>query len=80
MAIQDVLATTDWFKELPFTRRPMVHVVEPSDIPGLKNLTSVRLDHSYITALGLLRVAVDTLSGAPDESGLRAKLAKLLQS
>lgn len=80
MELQEVLATTDWFKTLPFSRRPVVHLVEISDIPGIKNTTATTLDHSYVTALGLLRVALDTLAGTPEESGLRAKLAKLLQN
>ena len=78
--LQDVLATTDWFKELPFARRPVVHLVETADIPGITNTTDAVLDYSYVTALGLLRVALDTLAGVPEESGLRAKLAKLLQN
>ncbi len=78
--LQEVLATTDWFKELPFSRRPMVHVVEASELPGITNHTQTKLDHSFVTALGLLRVALDTLAGAPEETGLRAKLAKLLQN
>lgn len=78
--LQDVLATTDWFKELPFARRPVVHLVESADIPGINNTTDAVLDYSYVTALGLLRVALDTLAGVPEESGIRAKLAKLLQN
>lgn len=78
--LQDVLATTDWFKELPFARRPVVHLVSIADIPGIKNSTSATLDYSYITALGLLRVALDTLVGAPESSGIRGKFAKLLQN
>ncbi len=77
--LQDVLATTDWFKGLPFSRRPIIHLVESADIPGIHNQTQVTLDHSYITALGL-RVALDTLAGIPDEEGVRGKLAKLLQN
>lgn len=78
--LQDVLATTDWFKGLPFARRPVVHLVNSSDIPGIQNQTKASLDYSYITALGLLRVALDTLAGVPEESGIRSKLAKLLQN
>lgn len=78
--LQEVLATTDWFKSLPFARRPVIHLVESADIPGIKNTTQTTLDHSFITALGLLRVALDTLAGVPEESGIRAKLAKLLQN
>lgn len=78
--LQDVLATTDWFKSLPFARRPIIHLVESADIPGIHNLTKTTLDHSYVTALGLLRVALDTLAGAPEESSIKSKLSKLLQN
>lgn len=78
--LQEVLSTTDWFKELPFARRPVIHLVNSADIPGIKNSTMSTLDHSFITALGLLRVALDTLAGSPDEGGIRAKFAKLLQN
>ncbi len=78
--LQDVLSTTDWFKELPFARRPVIHLVNSADIPGIENKTSTVLDHSYVTALGLLRVALDTLVGTPEEGGVRGKLAKLLQN
>ena len=78
--LQEVLATTDWFKELPFARRPVVHLVENADIPGIHNQTSATLDYSYVTALGLLRVALDTLAGTPEDDGIRSKLARLLQN
>ncbi len=78
--LQEVLSTTDWFKELPFARRPVIHLVDLSDIPGIENQTTTSLDHCYITALGLLRVALDTLVGSPEDSGVRGKLAKLLQN
>ena len=78
--LQEVLATTDWFKELPFARRPVVHLVENADIPGIHNRTSATLDYSYVTALGLLRVALDTLAGTPEDDGIRSKLARLLQN
>jgi len=78
--LRDVLAGTDWFKELPFSRRPVVHLIEAKEIPGIKNVANVKLDSTYITALGLLRVALDTLIGSPDGAGMRGKLTKLLQN
>lgn len=78
--LRDVLAGTDWFKELPFSRRPVVHLIEAKEIPGIRNLANVKLDSTYITALGLLRVALDTLVGSPDGAGVRGKITKLLQN
>ena len=79
-ALQEQLATSDWYEDLPFSRRPTVHLVDDEDIPGINNATETELDFSYITAFGLLRVALDTLAGSPDDSGIRAKFAKLLQN
>ena len=78
--LQEALATEEWWKDLPFSRRPVVHLLDDIDIPGIENTTDVDLDYSYITAFGLLRVALDTISGVEEDTGLRAKIAKLLQN
>jgi cell division protein FtsA len=78
--LQESLATKDWWDELSFSRRPIIHLLDDIDIPGIENITDVDLDYSYITAFGLLRVALDTLSGAEESMGLRAKIAKILQN
>lgn len=78
--LQELLATADWYIDLPFSRRPVVHLVDSSDLPGIVNRSTAELDHSFVTAVGLLRVALDTLAGAPDEGGIRAKLTKVLQN
>ena len=79
-ALQEELATNDWYTDLPFSRRPLVHLLDDVDIPGIENSTDEDLDYSFITAFGLLRVAIDTLAGTDEPTGLRAKLAKLLQN
>ncbi|MBQ3306498.1 rod shape-determining protein [Candidatus Saccharibacteria bacterium] len=80
MELQEELATADWYKNLPFARRPVIHLVEATDIPGIKNETEATLDHSFITAFGLLRVALDTLDGNPEGQTFREKLSKLLEN
>lgn len=79
-ALQEELATSDWYTDLPFSRRPLVHLLDDVDIPGIENSTEENLDYSFITAFGLLRVAIDTLAGTDEPTGLRTKLAKLLQN
>ena len=78
--IQDVLATGDWYKELPFARRPVVNLIDPDTIEGIENDTDRELDHTFITAMGLLRVGMDTLVGVPENSSFRVKLSKLLKN
>lgn len=78
--IQDVLATGNWYKDLPFARRPLVNLIDPDTIEGIENDTDRELDHTFITAMGLLRVGMDTLVGVPENSSFRAKLSKLLKN
>lgn len=79
--LQEELATSDWYSGLPFSRRPVINLLEVQGLPNLiLGKFSSKLDHSFATALGLLRVGTDTLEGAPEEGGLRAKFAKLLQN
>ncbi len=82
--LQEKLAISDWYTRLPFSRRPVIHLIDVNELPDLDtNHLNVEgaseLDHSFATALGLLRVGIDTLAGAPEENKFKAKIAKLLQ-
>ena len=77
--IPEILATGDWYKGLPFSRRPIVSLIDPNDVPGITNDTDRELDHTFVTAMGLLRVGIDTLIGT-DNNSFRAKLARLLRN
>ncbi len=78
--IPEVLATGDWFKNLPFSRRPIVSLIESDEIAGIVNETDRELDHTFVTAMGLLRVGIDTLIGTSNDTSLKAKLARLLKN
>ncbi len=83
--LQESLATTNWYAGLPFARRPVIYVVDIADLPNLSldrlnAEATANLDFSYATALGLLRVGLDTLAGSPEEGKLRAKIARILQN
>ncbi len=78
--IQETLATGDWYKDLPFARRPIVNIIDPETIDSIENDTDRELDYTFITALGLLRVGMDTLIGVPENSSLKAKLSRLLKN
>ena len=82
LPLEEALATTDWYQDLPFERRPLVHLIDPFSLPDFTFPESFEesgeLDLSFVTALGLLRVAVDTVLASPEKTNLRAKLSKLL--
>lgn len=75
----DRLKNDDWYKSLPFTKKPQIQHISPEQVVGIVDKTDVIKDHTYITAMGLLRVGLDTISGddAQDDS-LRGRLNKIL--
>ena len=82
LPLEEALATSDWYVQLPFEHRPVIHLLDPLSLPDFEfsdnTEDALSLDASFITALGLLRVAVDTLIAAPSPNSLRAKISKLL--
>lgn len=82
LPLQEALATSDWFSGLEFEERPLINVIDPANLPDFvffDNPEEVsKIDSSFLAALGLLRVAVDTLLVSPESKGIRAKIAKLL--
>ena len=78
-ALVETLKTGDWYKELPFTRKPSVQHIKPTDVVGVTDATGDVTDHTMITALGLLRVGYDTMSSSEPTDGLRDKLNRILR-
>lgn len=74
----EALESQDWYKDLPFTRRPTIHHIQPSEVAGIVNKTTTELDHTYITAMGLLRVGYDTMIGISSNT-VKEKLNKILR-
>ena len=73
------LQTANWHQELPFTKKPVVQHIKPSEVVGIKDLTGSVTDHTFVTAMGLLRVGYDTMIGNQDAHGLMEKVNKLLK-
>lgn len=74
----DALKDKDWYGGLPFTRQPVVHHINPDEVVGINDGTGSVNDHTFITAMGLLRVGYDTMIGSGDTS-LKDKLNKILR-
>jgi len=59
--LMDRLHDSDWYTHLPFTRKPTVQHIHPDQVVGITDLTGSVNDHTFITAMGLLRVGLDTV-------------------
>lgn len=75
----DALSRRDWYKDLPFTKRPTVQHISPKDVAGITDTTGAVNDHTFITAMGLLRVGYDTIVGSSDADTIKDKLNRILR-
>lgn len=75
----DALSKRDWYKELPFTRKPTIHHIKPEEVIGIIDKTGNITDHTFITAMGLLRVGYDTMIGISDNDNIKEKLNRILR-
>lgn len=79
--LMDRLEGTQWYRDLPFTKKPKVQHIHPQQVVGIVDQTGRVNDHTYITAMGLLRVGMDTLfqQDGKDDSSVRQRLDRMLR-
>lgn len=75
----DALEKREWYKDLPFTKRPSIKRIHSSDVVGILDKTEQANDHTFITAMGLLRVGYDTMVGVADANSIKEKINKMLR-
>lgn len=78
--LQENLAVSSWYVDLPFSRRPVIQLIDIAELPGFVFKQKQKLDHSFATALGLARVGIDTIAGAPEGSRLKKRINRILQN
>jgi len=67
--LTQALKETNWYGEIAFTRKPSIDFISPDQVIGIKDTTGDVNDHTFITAMGLLRVGSDTLQQQNSDSG-----------
>ncbi|HUA13065.1 MAG TPA: cell division FtsA domain-containing protein [Candidatus Sulfotelmatobacter sp.] len=78
--LMEQLEGKEWYKTLPFTRKPTVHHIRPDQVAGITDTTGRITDHTYITAMGLLRVGMDTQQFSGANESIRDKIDKMLST
>lgn len=75
------LSKDHWYKDLPFTRRPVVQHIQPEQVVGILDKTGHVSDHTFVTAMGLLRVGLDTLQqdGNQPAGSIRERIDRMLR-
>ncbi len=80
--LMDKLEKSDWYRDLPFTRKPEVQHIQPNQVVGIIDKTGNVTDHTFITAMGLLRVGLDTLQQNDSNfsaDSIRARIDRILK-
>lgn len=74
------LKGSDWYKALPFARKPIVSHISPKEVNRVIDKTGQLTSYADITPMGLANLGLDAVtSGATGESVLQ-KLTKTLQA
>ncbi len=78
--LMDKLQESDWYTHAAFTRKPVVQHIQPEQVVGIVDKTGKVTDHTFITAMGLLRVGLDTMqvAGNNPPDSMREKLDRML--
>jgi cell division protein FtsA len=79
--LMDRLESGSWHGDLPFTRKPQVRHIQPEQVVGIIDKTGKITDHTFITAMGLLRVGLDTtqFSVGQTSGSIREKIDRMLR-
>jgi cell division protein FtsA len=79
--LRQALDETNWYANVPFTRKPSIDFISPDQVVGIKDTTAAVSDHTFVTAMGLLRVGLDTLeqSQVAKDSSIREKFDRILR-
>lgn len=78
----DELEGSSWYRELPFARKPSVKYISPDEVVGIHDTTETLDDHTFVTAMGLLRVGMDTVSQGEeslDDASIQSKINRILR-
>lgn len=78
--LPEILESSSWYRELPFTKKPNIKLIQPNQVVGISDETGMVKDHTLITAMGLVRVGIDTLTQSEQSGGsFRQKIDKMLR-
>ena len=76
------LESSDWYRKLPFARKPSIHYIKPEAVVGIVDSTNTLDDHTFVTAMGLLRVGLDTIAQnneLGEEASVKSRINRLLR-
>lgn len=78
--LKDSLSHSDWYKDLPFTRKPVIKLLSTEQVVGIIDKSEKVKDHTFVTTMGLLRVGLDTLQqDVETANSVKEKIDRMLR-
>lgn len=79
--LTQALKETNWYGQLPFTKKPKVDYITPDQVVGIQDRSGKVTDHTFVTAMGLLRVGLDTIeqNNSQNTGSIRERFDRILQ-
>jgi cell division protein FtsA len=78
--IVEALKTGDWYKNLPFPRRPVVQHISPSEVNRVTDKTGTLTSFADITPMGLANLGLDVINSGSVTETILQKLSKAVQA
>lgn len=78
--IMDALKSRDWYKNLPFARKPVVNHISPAEVNRVFDKTGKLVSYADITPMGLANLALDQVGGETTTDTLMRKLARAIST
>jgi len=78
--IVEALKGKDWYKSLPFARKPVVNHISPGEVYRVHDATGKLTSFADITPMGLANLGLDQVGGETTTDSLVRKLARAISS
>jgi cell division protein FtsA len=78
--IMQALKGADWYKNLPFARRPVVNHISPGEVNRVVDKTGKLTSYADITPMGLANLGLDQVGGETTTDTLVRKLARAISA
>jgi cell division protein FtsA len=78
--IVDALKGKDWYKNLPFARKPVVSHISPTEVNRVVDKTGKLTSYADITPMGLANLGLDVTGGETTTDTLMRKLARAISA
>lgn len=71
---------SDWWKQLPFAKQPVVDHIDPAQVSRVKDTTGELKSFADITPMGLANLGLDVINSGGVGDSIMQKLSKVMQA